>query len=77
MKNQQKDLKVEKVSKDDIVDEQSPLFPDGALKVEGKNRSFVFTKGMAWLLVGIITLGFILFNLLGFTVFKQTVEIAP
>ncbi|MBR5250687.1 MAG: metallophosphoesterase [Clostridia bacterium] len=75
MENQEKEKNLNQTSKDDIINEQSPLFPDGALKVEGKNRSFVFTKGMAWLLVGIITFGFVLFNLLGFTIFKQTVEI--
>lgn len=61
--------------KSDYTAEQSPLFPDGALAVEGKDRSFVFTRKMAWLLVGIITLGLVLFNLLGFTVFKGTAEV--
>jgi len=58
-----------------IKEEQSPLFPDGAFEVKGENLSFKFTRKLSWLLVGIISFGLILFNLLGFTIFKGTAQI--
>lgn len=39
--------------------------------IAGKNVSYKFKRWMAWLIVGVITFGFVLFNLLCFTVFKQ------
>lgn len=39
--------------------------------VGAKNISYKFKRWMAWLIVGIITFGFVLFNLLRFTLFKQ------